>query len=155
LEKTTPPGCDKSTSRWQTVTLLWSRSQYYSVIPGVFFICWSITISLSLIGSIKPTFVTAWHTRLTIKQEYTFSLKNKIFHLFLPLHFFVTFSKNFVPKKLTINHCLRKNYSSNQKSEQYFTGALFLYVIIKTLKTAVYSKLYYWNTTIAKGSKNA
>jgi len=53
LENAAFPSYDKTTSRWQTKTSLWSLSFYYSVIPCVSFICCSMIISVCFIGSIS------------------------------------------------------------------------------------------------------
>jgi len=142
LEKSTLPGCDKPTSRWQAKTSLWSLSFYYSVIPTVLFICCSITLSLSLIGSIKPTFVSAQLIRFAVKQTYTFSLKREIFLLNLPLYFFVTFWKNSVPEKLKFNNCLSKDKQQLAIRTVFHYSFDLLSSNKRAVKAPVYSKQY-------------
>ena len=58
LEPFSAPGCDKPTSRCQTIPSIGTLKDYQPVIPSVPFICWSITFPFRIIGSLWPTFVS-------------------------------------------------------------------------------------------------
>ena len=73
------------TSRWQTITSLWSLDYYNSVIPTVPFIWWSNNFSFKIFGSLKPTFrLRLIYKSYDLANISTFMLKNKIFCLSLP-----------------------------------------------------------------------
>jgi len=60
LEPFSAPGCDKPTSRCQTIPSIRTLRNYQPVIPSVPFICWSITFPYRIIGSLWPTFIAVW-----------------------------------------------------------------------------------------------
>ena len=101
FETSSHQGCHKSTSRSQTKTSLWTLDFYYSVIPSVPFIWWITSLLGGKVRSIKPTFVSAWHIRLTVTQTFAFTLKGKIFYQSLPFVLLCYFLKEFRPKKTT------------------------------------------------------
>lgn len=60
---------------------LWTLDSNNSVIPKVPFIWLTITVSIGMIGSKKPTFVPVQPISFTVKRAVTFKLENKIFYL--------------------------------------------------------------------------
>ena len=76
LERTTAPGCDEPTSRCQTSSSMWTLGGDQPVIPRVTFICWATSFPYSNVGSLRPTFVTAWLMSLTVKLSFVFALQN-------------------------------------------------------------------------------
>ncbi len=74
LGRTTAPGCDEPTSRCQTSPSMWTLGGDQPVIPRVTFICWTTTFPLSIVGSLRPTLVSARLICLTVKLSFTFTL---------------------------------------------------------------------------------
>jgi len=88
---------------------------YYSVIPMVPFICCSNNNFMLNIWFIKadnsPCLIYEF---LQFSKYVTFTLKNKIFCLNLPMRAFATILKAVVPTKLTANNC-SEQVSKDQK----------------------------------------
>ncbi len=76
LGRTTAPGCDEPTSRCQTSPSMWTLGGDQPVIPRVTFICWTTIFPLSIVGSLRPTLVSARLIGLTVKLSYVFILYN-------------------------------------------------------------------------------
>ena len=74
LERTTAPGCDEPTSRCQTSPPLWTLGRDQPVIPMVTFVRWATALPCGTVGSLSPTFVSAWDVSLAVKLPYTFTL---------------------------------------------------------------------------------
>ena len=74
LRRASATGCDKPTSRCQTCTSMWTLGADQPVIPSVTFICWAMTLPLDIIGSLRPTFVSARLIGLAVKLSYAFTL---------------------------------------------------------------------------------
>ena len=111
--KTASQGCNKPTSRWQTIMSLWSLDYYYSVIPAVPFVWCSNNFSFKIFGSLKQTFVFIRHIRLMIWQTFLLLCsKTKFFVWVYLLYTLVTLFKAIVPTKLPTKHCLKKNLIS-------------------------------------------
>jgi len=139
---TASQGCNKPTSRWQTITSLRSLDYYNSVIPGVPFIWWSNNLSLKIFGSLKPTFVFVWFINLTIWQTFLLLCsKTKFFVWVYLLYALVTFYKAAVPAKLPLKHCLiliisENNFvnnislvSKNWKLSEFLIDSYFMYSV--------------------------
>jgi len=78
LEPTSAPGCDKPTSRCQTVSSIWTLRNHKPVIPGVPFIRWAMVFPHRTTGSLWPTFyIPVRYVYLTVKQTYAITLYNK------------------------------------------------------------------------------
>ena len=92
LGRTTAPGCDEPTSRCQTSPSMWTLGGDQPVIPRVTFIRWATAFPLSTVGSLRPTFVSAWLVSLAVKLFYAFILYDWFpTSLKEPLHASVTF----------------------------------------------------------------
>ena len=74
LGRTTAPGCDEPTSRCQTSPSMWTLGGDQPVIPRVTFIRWATTFPLRIVGSLRPTFVSARLVSLTVKLPFAFTL---------------------------------------------------------------------------------
>jgi len=111
---TASQGCNKPTSRWQTITSLRSLGYYNSVIPSVPFIWWSNNLSFKIFGSLKPTYVFVWFINLTIWQTFLLLCSTTKFFVWVYLLYaLVTFYKAAVPAKLPLKHCFIKIISEN------------------------------------------
>ena len=77
LGRTTAPGCDEPTSRCQTSPSMWTLGGDQPVIPRVTFIRWATTFPLRIVGSLRPTFVSAWLVRLAVKLPFAFTLYDR------------------------------------------------------------------------------
>ena len=76
LGRATAPGCDEPTSRCQTFPSIWTLGEDQPVIPRVTFIRWATTFPLSIVGSLRPAFASAWHVSLAVKLPSAFVLYN-------------------------------------------------------------------------------
>ena len=76
LGRTTAPGCDEPTSRCQTSPSMWTLGGDQPVIPRVTFIRWATALPLGTVGSLRPTFVSAWLVSLTVKLPFAFALSS-------------------------------------------------------------------------------
>ena len=74
LERTTAPSCDEPTSRCQTFPSIWTLGEDQPVIPRVTFIRWATALPLGTVGSLRPTFVSAWLVSLAVKLPFAFAL---------------------------------------------------------------------------------
>ena len=74
LGRTTAPGCDEPTSRCQTSPSMWTLGGDQPVIPRVTFIRWATALPLGTVGSLRPTFVSAWLVSLAVKLPFAFAL---------------------------------------------------------------------------------
>ena len=68
------PGCDEPTSRCQTPPSIWTLGGYQPVIPGVPFIRWAMALPRGTTGSLWPSFDSARHVRLAVRQAYAIAL---------------------------------------------------------------------------------
>jgi len=109
LGPSSAPGCDKSTSRCQTIPSIGALGNYQPVILGVPLIRCAKAHPHRTSGSLKSTFVSVRHVSLTVKQASTFTLFNEYqTHLSLPLYNSVTLSESAAPAKLPTIHCPNK-----------------------------------------------
>ena len=92
LERATAPGCDEPTSRCQTSPSMWTLGGDQPVIPMVTFIRWAMALPFGTTGSLKPSFLPAWHVCLAVKLPFAFALNGWFpTNLREPLYTSVTF----------------------------------------------------------------
>ena len=107
LGRATAPGCDEPTSRCQTSPSMWTLGGDQPVIPRVTFIRWATAFPLSTVGSLKPTFVSAWHVSLAVKLAFAFTLYGWFpSSLSEPLYTSITLWEVTAPVKLPAWNCL-------------------------------------------------
>jgi hypothetical protein len=73
----TAPGGEEPTSRCQTFPSMWTLGEDQPVIPTVTFIRWATTLPLDIVGSLRPTFVSARRVSLAVKLTSAFALEDQ------------------------------------------------------------------------------
>lgn len=117
------------------MTALWSLSHNYPVIPNVSIIRWSINLLFGLIGSLEQTYIFTWFVYLVIRQKYILILVIQMFGSILPLFFFVTILKKFIPNKIATDYCLKYSIICVRMN-----SISLLLLILSQLKHSVYTK---------------
>jgi len=85
---------------------MWTLGPDKPVIPGVTFIRWASAHPCATVGSLYPTFVSAWRVCLAVKLPYAIALSHRFpFGAREPLNASVTFWEATAPVKLPTKHC--------------------------------------------------